>query len=259
MNDWKDRKKRLILGAIAAAALALPATAVATPVSYNFDSTFTTNQGWTVAQDQGGSPSAPSWSAAGGNPLGFIFGTDSVTDGTGLFAFESPEVPGHNLSANYGGAMSADLAISGSSTTVGRPVVFIISDTAVPPDAIEIGLTPPAGTGFHTLSAPLTETAGWIYCPGASSTCDGPATQSQFKSVLATALFDDIVADYHNGTNESYGLDNVLLTDAPPVIPQPVVKKKKCKKKKKHHATAAKKKKCKKKKKKHSSLISFAR
>jgi hypothetical protein len=239
---------RAIVAAAIAVAMALPAAAGATPISYNFDSTFTTTQGWTIAQDQGGSASAPTWTAAGGNPAGFISGTDTVADATGLFSFESPQVPGHNLSANYGGTMSADLAISGTAT-VQRQVVFIISDTAVPPNGVEIGLTPPAGTGFHTLSAPITETAGWIYCPGSSPTCTGPATQDQFKSVLANGLYDDIVADYHNGTTESYGLDNVMLTDAPVVAP-PVVKKKCKKKKKKHHASAAKKKKCKKKKKK---------
>lgn len=222
-----------------ASALMLAPGAGAVTFSYTFDGG---DQGWRVAQANGGPFAAPDFNLSGGNPGGYISKRDSGSDagcGTGgtcnLFYFASPGTS-TGLAANYGGSVSFDFATNTPPAFSGALYLDSAVDSA--PELVRLWQVP--GVGFQRVTAPLTE-AGWLYCAGNPYTCT-PATQAQFQSVLATAAFTDLLADVVNGTGETYSLDNFTVSEKPP----PPAKAKKCKKKKgakgKKRAAAAKKK-----------------
>jgi hypothetical protein len=226
------------------AALALPAVASATPLSYTFD---TDSQGWGVSQNSGQNITPANWSPIGGNPGGHLTATDTGADsgcppagpGTPCYSlfFESPALAVGGLTGNYGGTASFDLR---SSVSPGFASELIFRSTSL--QALVAGVVlETSGTTYHHLSIPLTVGgAAWQYC----TTFCVAATEQQFRALLASADSMAINADVSpSDTGETYALDNVSLTDGPPQA-APVAHKK-CKKKK--HRAAAAKKKCKKK------------
>ena len=233
-----------------AAALAFAPSAGAVTLSYTFDGG---DQGWRVAQANGGPFAAPDFNPSGGNPGGYISKRDSGSDagcGTGgtcdLFYFASPGTSA-GLAANYGGSVSFDFATNTPAAYSGA--LYLDSAVGSAPELVRLWQI--GGLGFQRVTAPLTE-AGWLYCAGNPYTCT-PATHAQFRSVLATAAFTDLLADVVNGTGETYSLDNFTVSEKPKPAPPPP-KAKKCKKKKggkggKGGRAAAKKKKCGKKRK----------
>jgi hypothetical protein len=238
------------------AVLALPAIASASPISQTFD---TGNQGWGVSQNSGQIVDAgpTDWIGSGGNPGGHLTATDTGADsgcapaGPGspcnILYFESPPLVVGGLAGNYGGTASYDLR---SSVSPGFASELIIGSTSK--GALLSGVVPEtAGTTYHHLSIPLIESSAWQFC----TTSCVPASQAQFKALLAVADFISIDADVApSDTGETYDLDNVTLTDGPPA---PIKKKKKCKKRKKAKRRAAVAgKKCKKKPKKRASVTS---
>lgn len=229
-----------------AAVLVLAPGAGAVTLSYTFDGG---DQGWRVAQANGGPFAAPDFNPSGGNPGGYISDQDTGSDagcGTGgtcnLFYFASPGTS-TRLAANYGGSVSFDFATNTPPGFSGA--LYLDSPVGSAPELVRLWQVP--GVGFQRVTAPLTE-AGWLYCGGTPYTCT-PATQGQFHSVLATAAFTDLLADVVNGTGETYSLDNFTISEKPKPPPSPpkAKKAKKCKKKKKGGkgaAAAKKKKKC---------------
>jgi hypothetical protein len=256
------RSSRLLLG-LALAVVALLATAgsaSATSLSYTFDFG---NQGWTQKQDVASATFLPAgFVAKGGNPGGHLSAVDTGEESgcpdaspCETLAFYSPFVP--TLGANYGGTGSFDLRSADVNPEFGAELLLLPSG-----DTYLDGFIPESpGKSYHHLSIPLNETArvtgklSWAVCPYAGGACSA-ASREQFQGLLGSSDVIAVIVDVGpNGTGETYDLDNVTLTDAPPQPPAPpgppAKPKKKCKKKKKHghHASAAKK--CKKKKKKH--------
>jgi hypothetical protein len=233
--------------AVTVAFLASALPAAAQPLSWNFDDAATMQQGWGQSQDGGANIGPTGWVASDPfNPTGHLTGTDSGAE-TGcatqtapclIFYFESPPLSG-GLAGNYGGIAAFNLRSSVSPAFASELVIRSSSMQAL----LAGRIAETSGTDYHHLMIGLTEAAGWSYCAGSCT----PASQAQFKSVLASADSIAVNADVGpSGTGETMDLDNVALTDGTPG--QVVKKKKKCKKKKKHRAAAAKKK-CKKKRK----------
>lgn len=241
-----------MIGVIALLATAAMLTAAvpasATQLNYTFNSN---NQSWQQSQDNGATFSAAGFSSSGGNPGGRLTARDTGAEGgcsTGttpcnLLTFYSPFVD--KLGDNYGGTAFFDLR-SSITPKFGAELFLLPAG----PDYLD-GLVPTStGTGYHTLSIRLDETAAWSVCPYAGGDCTRP-TQRQFQNLIGNsdeiAVMVDVGPDM---TGETYDLDNVILTNGgphpptPPGPPQPKPKKK-CKKKK--HRAASAKKKCKKK------------
>jgi hypothetical protein len=240
------RRVGLLSAAASAAALLVAPGAGAVNVSYTFDAG---DQGWRVAQTNGGPFAPPDFNPSGGNPNGYISARDTGAD-TGcntpgttapcdLFYFTSPGISGA-LAANYGGAISFDFATNTPAGFAG--VVYVDTPAAGGYELVRMWQAP--SVGFQPIVVPLTE-SGWLYCGGTPYACSN-ATQPQFQSVLAAATFTDVLADVVNGTGETYALDNFAITE-PPATPAKKCKRKKAKGKK---GSAAAKKKCKKKKRK---------
>lgn len=194
-----------------------PTAAGAAPLSFTFDSG---NLYWLVGQDYTNAPQTGNWSDSGGNPGGYVPGTDSM-DESGCpgdpchlltFAYCPGPIctfPG-GLLDKYGGSFSLDF---NSSVTPVYPLgIEIVTSSG---DAVVTDASVP-GTGWQQVSVPLTE-ASWDYC---ADTC-APATAVEMKCVLADADDMNLVADLDSpsGTGETYGIDNVLFTDGPPTTP----------------------------------------
>lgn len=253
MSTPRNLTRTIAITICAAALLALPAAAQATPISYTFDGN---NQGWDVSQDGASSGTDAPWTASAGNPGGGLQQADTGAESgcpanpCDLLWFYSPPVPG-SLSPNYGGTFSFDLSIS---VAPAFQVLFTIQDTS---GNVVRHFTDSVGPGYRHYSQPLTE-ADWEYCPSGDPCA--AATQAQFQSVLASPRYHDIRVDAVDGIGEQYRLDNVTLTEPPPPpapAPPAPAQKKKCKKKKsKKRGAAAAKKKCKKKSKKRSAHVS---
>jgi hypothetical protein len=238
----------------AAAVLAAAGSAGATPLDYTFSAD---NQGWQQSQDNGASFSPAGFSSSGGNPGGRLTARDTGaedgcstgTDPCDLLTFYSPFVP--RLGANYGGIGSFDLR--SSVTPAFGAELLLLPD---PPDYLDGLIATSTGTGYHSLSIRLDETANWAVCPYAGGNCTSP-TRAEFQRLIADSDQVAVIVDVGpDGTGETYDLDNVVLTDGPPQMPPPPPasgppphkkKPKKCKKKRHHRAASAKKGKCKKK------------
>ena len=232
-----------------AAMLTAAGSATATPLSYTFTSN---NEGWQQSQDNGATFSTAGFSPSGGNPGGRLTARDTgkedgcatATTPCDLLTFYSPFVD--KLGANYGGTASFDLR-SGVTPKFGAELFLLPAG----PDYLD-GLVPTsAGTGYHTLSIRLDETAAWSVCPYAGGDCTRPS-QRQFQNLIGNSDEIAVMVDVGpDGTGETYDLDNVILTNGgphPPTPPGPPLPKPKKKCKKKHHrAASAKKHKCKKK------------
>ena len=238
-----------LLAATAMLIAAVPASA--TPLNYSFTSN---NQGWQQSQDNGFHFAPAGFASSGGNPGGRLTAKDDPNTGaeTGcpnsdpcnLLTFYSPFV--EKLGANYGGTAFFDLR---SNASMDFPAeLFLLAEGS---DYLD-GVVPTAqGTGWHTLSIHLDETAAWSVCPYAGGDCTRPS-QRQFQNLIGNSDEVAVMVDVGpNGTGETYDLDNVVLTNGgphpptPPVPPPPAKPKKKCKKR--HRAGSAKKHKCKKK------------
>ena len=203
--------------AVVAGSLLMPTVAGAAPLGWSFDSG--SNLDWYVGQDYTNPPLFANLSPTGGNPDGYVPGTDSAAE-TGC-----PGLPCNLLTFNYGNApiltfpgglldkYGGDFSLDfNSSVTPVHPLgIEIVSSSG---DAVVTDVSVP-GTGWQHLSVPLQESS-WDYC---AATC-AAATTVQMKCVLADTeggalnLIADL--DSPSGTGETYGIDNVLFTDGPP-------------------------------------------
>jgi hypothetical protein len=232
--------------------LAMSGTAGATTLDYTFSGN---NEGWLQAQDPAVGPfPAAGFQASGGNPGGRLSAKDTGpetgcptgTDPCQLLTFYSPSV--ERLGANYGGTASFDLRSSVTPAFGAELLVLPASGDNYLDGLIPESLSP----GWHHLSIELNETANWAVCPFQGGSCGAPS-ESDFRSLIADSDEIAVIADVGPlGTNETYDLDNVAVTEGGPQPPPgppnggppPSKKPKKCKKK---HKRAAAAKKCKKK------------
>jgi len=184
------------LSAALAAAFALSiAQASADAISSTFD---TGAEGWSALDQQTGDYTA-SWQSTGGNPGGFLQGTENIAlGGTGYFIAPSKFLG--NLSAYAGGTLTYDLnVIQGSA-------YFSDVDVIISSGANSVFWTSninPVGHGWVTFQVQL--------------------NQANFGSNLASILSNvtefQIRGEFINGP-EVEGLDNVLLNT--PTVPGPI-------------------------------------
>jgi hypothetical protein len=237
------------MGAVAIGLLAAAPAASAGTLSYGFDGG--TNQGWQVRNSFAGPPAAAIANGGGGNPGGTLFYNDTAANEPAVFT--TPVFAPGTLAANYGGSLSFDLHISGA-PAVGEIIVFI--NQGVTASLVTRIQPSPTQGAFQRISFPLQARIGSDY---SGIVFASPASESQWRSVLAASDTITVQFDAHPNAGDVYLLDNFLVTERPAAVqppassPLPTPVKKKCKKKKgKKGAEASKKKrkKCKRKKKK---------
>src|SRR5262245_28708162 len=185
------------LSAALAAAFALSiAQASADTISSTFD---TGAEGWSALDQQTGDYTA-SWKSTGGNPGGFLQGTENIAlGGTGYFIAPSKFLG--NLSAYAGGTLTYDLNVIQGSAYFSDVDVIISSGANLVSWTSNIN---PVGHGWVTFQVQL--------------------NQANFGSNLAPILSNvtefQIRGEFINGP-EVEGLDNVLLNSSA-VVPGPI-------------------------------------
>ena len=185
---------------IAAATAVAFALSIAQASADSISSTFDTGtEGWS-ALDQTGHDYTASWTSTGGNPGGFLQGTETNPNGgTGYFIAPSKFLG--NLSAYAGGTLTYDLNVI-QGTDYFSDVDVIISSGAN--SASWTSNINPVGHGWVTFQVQL--------------------NQANFGSNLASILSNvtefQIRGEFINGP-EVEGLDNVLLS-TPAVVPGPI-------------------------------------
>jgi hypothetical protein len=150
----------------------------------------------------------PNFHASGGNPGGYISGTDQDN---GDFTFAAPSA--------FWGAHAAATSLTWDLNHTGV-VDYQASDITITGGGLQLlwKSTPDIvpGAAFQTFSVSLGPAAGWtVGTPGGSA-----ATVADFQTVLGnvTGLF--IRGEYTVGLNETSGLDNVRLAEAS-AVPEP--------------------------------------
>jgi hypothetical protein len=244
------RASATAVAAAAAFAIAGPVgTAGATPISYGFDGG--SAEGWKVANNYDQPQVTAIVNPVGGNPGGHLFYNDIVGEsggGAAFVSFFSPILPAGTLAANFGGTLTFDFRIQGGAPTRG------LTPRLISPQGELFTVVPVAATNaFQRVGAGLIP-PGWNYCAPGGGGCTG-TTEAEMRAVLFSATQIELEVDARAGTGEDYSIDNVALTDPPPVgtaPPTPVpTTPKKCKRKKGEKSAAAskkKRKKCKRKK-----------
>lgn len=167
-------------------------------------STFDTNdEGWKLSGDS--TTSIPSFIAAGGNPGGYIHGTD-VTIG-GVWYWLAPAKFLGNNSTSYGQTLSFDLRMRGSGP------LFDAADLVLAGGGVTLVYdfaTFPGTPAWTHYSVNLAETAGWRV-----STLGGAlATKAQVQTVLGATTELRIRGEFITGSDNG-DLDNVILTAVP--------------------------------------------
>lgn len=189
----------------------------ARPLLAQVSSTFAVNaEGWTTPNDADGTIG---YSATGGNPNGFVFGSPSsiVLGATTVYVpytFDAPNTFIGNKSAYLNGTLRFDLQSSTTGASAQRAEVILTDVTGVslyyfPTTPFQ----PPSGPAWQTYSVSLSATLGfWKTTNSATGTA---ATQAQILSVL-TSLNTLSIRGLHRDANITSRLDNVTLT--PPII-----------------------------------------
>lgn len=177
-------------------------------------STFDTDaQGWTTLTADSATAGLPVQVTAaavfqptGGNPGGFI----SFLDPDGFDSlFRAPASFLGNQTSVLGGSLSFD-TITDQAIDYNGPDVVIKGNGTV----LVYDVAPPVGTGIWShVSVSLAPSANWHL-----NSSGGPAANlADFQSALGAVSELWVTAEYHNGTTEITGLDNVTLT----AIPEP--------------------------------------
>lgn len=186
-------------------------------LSAQISSTFTGNaQGWTTPDDADGTIA---YSATGGNPGGFVFGTPfPIILGAGTFYvpfyFVSPGTYGGNRSGYFDGTLRFDLQQTTSATSEQAAEVILTNNAGVaiyyfPPTPFQ----PPASPTWTTYSVVLNEDLGyWKTSNSASGTA---ATAAQILNILTSLETIQLRGRFRNA-NVAGRLDNVTFT--PPII-----------------------------------------
>lgn len=163
--------------------------------------------GWAVGGDA--TSTAPTYSAAGGNPTGYIRANDTVSGGTWYFI--APAKFLGNAAAAYGQNLSFDL----TQQITGGPDPFNNSDVLLTGAGISLAFDTPVNPAYYPLwtsyAVPLRASAGWRV----TNLTGAPATEAQMQAVLANLTALRIRGEYQTGADTG-GLDNVVLRTALP-------------------------------------------
>ncbi|MCW5909816.1 MAG: gliding motility-associated C-terminal domain-containing protein [Cyclobacteriaceae bacterium] len=180
-------------------------------------STFNANaQGWTTPDDADGTIG---YSATGGNPGGFVFGTpfSIVLGATTLyipFHFTAPVAYLGNRSAYYNGTLRYDIQQSSTAASAQNAEVIIADNGGV--TLYYFPATPnqpPAAPGWATYSVVFNNTSG--FWKTTNSATGAAAAETQIQSILSDLASLQIRGLYRNA-NVTGRLDNVTFT--PPII-----------------------------------------
>jgi hypothetical protein len=185
---------------IAAATAVAFAFSIAQASADSISSTFDTGtEGWS-ALDQTGHDYTASWTSTGGNPGGFLQGTETNPNGgTGYFIAPSKFLG--NLSAYAGGTLTYDLNVITGTDYFSDVDVIISNGTTSASWTSNIN---PVGHGWFTFQVQLDQTN----------------FGSNLPSILSNVTEFQIRGEFINGP-EVEGLDNVLLRT--PTVPGPIV------------------------------------
>ncbi len=189
----------------------------ATTSNAQVSSDFATNaDGWTTPNDADGTIA---YSATGGNPNGFVFGTPfSFNLGAGTvyvpYTFDAPAKFTGNKSAYLNGTLRFDLQSSTTGASAQRAEVVI---TNVAGSGIYYFPTtpfqPPSAPAWQTFSVSLSATTGfWKTTNSATGTA---ATQADILNVISS-INTLSVRGLHRDANITSRLDNVTLM--PPIV-----------------------------------------
>jgi hypothetical protein len=167
------------------------------------------SDGWALSGDP--ATPAPTYIATGGNPGGYIRGTDAVLNNT--WYFDAPAKFLGNASASYGFTLTFDQRANGfgnapfdwDDVVLTSPGLSLFYDITAPMP--QIG----AWTGY---SVPLSEGPGWSL---GSLGAGGVPTQVQFIQVLSNLTSLRIRGEFFSGIDTG-DLDNVVLNGA--VVPE---------------------------------------
>jgi gliding motility-associated-like protein len=180
-------------------------------------STFTSNaEAWTTPNDADGTIG---YSATGGNPGGFVFGTPFVINlGAGSlyapFDFVAPASYLGNRSAYYNGTLRYDIQVSSTGTPNQYPEVTIANSTGITLYYFPtISNQPAAAPSWTTFSVTLNNALG--YWKTTNSATGAAATEAQVQSVL-TNLASLQIRGLYRDANVTCRLDNV--TFMPPLV-----------------------------------------
>ncbi len=157
--------------------------------------------GWTAPGASGGIV----YSATGGNPNGYVGGTDPITAGPPIFwYFSAPAKFLNNRCASYGKTLTFDLYQSATGTldTTHPDVVLIGGGVTL---NFNITPNPVVSAAWKHYTVTLSETGGWLTTAGA------PPTKDVFKAVLCNITSLSIRGKYTAGTLMSCRLDNVIM------------------------------------------------
>lgn len=160
-------------------------------------------EGWLLYGDS--VTSAPTYVATGGNPGGYINGTDKVLGG--VWYFLAPAKFLGDNSTSYGQTLSFDLRMRGSGP------LFADSDVILAGGGLSLHYdfaSVPADLTWTPYSVVLSEAAGWKV-----GSLSGPAaTNAQMHSVLASVTSLKIRGEFITGPDNG-DLDNVVLGAVP--------------------------------------------
>lgn len=181
----------IALTAIVFLAIGVPAHALQS--TFNSDA-----EGWTLANDASG----PTWAVSGGNPGGYIYGTD-LGDGRTWY-FVSPASWNGNLSAYKGGTLSYDINLLYKSGGYFDNTEVIIRSGSSHVDWNPTTPHQPALNTWTTYSVELTY-------------ANFGGNQALFDSVMSNVTSIWIRGEYISGGDKE-GVDNIIMT-APVPIP----------------------------------------
>jgi hypothetical protein len=208
-----------VLGFIAAlaATLALPGSALAV----NASSTFTSgNDSWNTAGTDCVNAAVPAtFSPSGGNPGGYISGTDTEGGMAGqdecAWAFVAPAAFSGDMRANYGGTLSYDLRTAASDSQFGGGFAIRSADGS----GIQVvGGTPPPMAGVwspYQFTLTVDDPAAIYFDSNQEAT--QPPTLAQYFSVLSNVSSVALLGDLNfESQGETTNIDNVQLFEAMP-------------------------------------------
>ena len=198
------RRIAAIAAVLSLASLARPARADILAIS-TFDGG---TEGWTLGGDS--TSIVPQFLSTGGNPGGFLRGTDEV-DGRTWF-WDAPAKFLGNISASYGGTLTFDLRQRGDGNLF-DDIDLIIRGNNGPRLVFDTSVIP-RDRVWTSYRIGLTETSGWRL-----DSLDGRlATRSEFLAILSDASRLRIRGEFIDG-DDTGDLDNVALHTS--AVPEP--------------------------------------
>ncbi len=164
----------------------------------------TDSEGWLVAGDS--ASASPTYFATGGNPTGFVRGTDLAVGG--VWTWDAPAKFLGDKSGSYGFPLTYDLRMRGNGS------LFDDSDVTLNGGGLSLHFdqtaSVPADVAWTSYSVVLSESAPWRV-----GSLSGPiATQADVQAVLTNLTRLQIRGEFITGPDNG-DLDNVVLNGLP--------------------------------------------